>query len=415
MIFGAFERMVALRYLRSRRREGFVSVIAGFSFLGIALGVATLIIVMAVMNGFRQDIMSRILGVNGHIDVAGITYTIDDYGEKVERLKAIPGVVSVSPLVTGQVMATANGLTSGALVRGIPGLDLFEKEWISDHIVGGSLSPLIAGDGIAIGSGMARRFDLEAGDQLTLISPNGNVTAFGTVPRMRSFTVGAVFNVGMSDIDSSVVFMPLPMAQIYFKYPDSVSNIELHLDNPDDARAVARLVRGELGQGHRVLSWEETNATFFTALQVERNVMFLILTIIIVVAVFNIISGLIMLVKDKGRDIAILRTMGATRGMIMRVFFIAGASVGVVGTSMGFGLGLLVCDNIEAIRQGLMRLTGTELFSPEIYYLTQIPAQMDWNETIAVLLMSLFLSFAATLYPSWRAAHTDPVEALRYE
>ncbi len=415
MIFGAFEWMIALRYLRSRRREGFVSVIAGFSFLGIGLGVATLIIVMAVMNGFRQDIMSRILGVNGHVDVAGVTYAIDDYDEKVGRLKAIPGVASVSPLITGQVMATANGITGGALVRGLPGLDLFEKDWISDHIIGGSLSPLIAGDGIAIGSGMARRFDLKAGDQVTLISPKGNVTAFGSVPRMRSFTVGAVFDVGMSDIDSSVVFMPLPMAQIYFKYPNSVTNIELHLENPDDARAVARLVRGELGQGHRVLSWEETNATFFTALQVERNVMFLILTIIILVAVFNIISGLIMLVKDKGRDIAILRTMGATRSMIMRVFLIAGASVGVIGTLMGFGLGLLVCDNIEAIRQGLMRVTGTELFSPEIYYLTQIPAQMDWNETIAVLLMSLFLSFAATLYPSWRAARTDPVEALRYE
>ena len=415
MIFGAFEWMIALRYLRSRRREGFVSVIAGFSFLGIGLGVATLIIVMAVMNGFRQDIMSRILGVNGHVDVAGVTYAIDDYDEKVGRLKAIPGVASVSPLITGQVMATANGITGGALVRGLPGLDLFEKDWISDHIIGGSLSSLIAGDGIAIGSGMARRFDLKAGDQVTLISPKGNVTAFGSVPRMRSFTVGAVFDVGMSDIDSSVVFMPLPMAQIYFKYPNSVTNIELHLENPDDARAVARLVRGELGQGHRVLSWEETNATFFTALQVERNVMFLILTIIILVAVFNIISGLIMLVKDKGRDIAILRTMGATRSMIMRVFLIAGASVGVIGTLMGFGLGLLVCDNIEAIRQGLMRVTGTELFSPEIYYLTQIPAQMDWNETIAVLLMSLFLSFAATLYPSWRAARTDPVEALRYE
>ena len=415
MIFGSFERMVALRYLRSRRREGFVSVIAGFSLLGIALGVATLIIVMAVMNGFRQDIMSRILGVNGHVDVAGVSYAIEDYDEKVLRLKSIPGVVSASPLIAGQVMVTANGVTGGALVRGIPGIDLFEKDWISDRIVGGSLSPIIDNKQVAIGSGMARRFDLSAGDQLTLISPNGNVTAFGTVPRMRAFTVGAVFDVGMSDIDSSVVFMPLPMAQVYFKYPNSVTNIELHVGNPDEARDIANLVRGELGPGHRILSWEETNAAFFTALQVERNVMFLILTIIIVVAVFNIISGLIMLVKDKGRDIAILRTMGATRGMIMRVFFIAGASVGVTGTLLGFGLGLLVCDNIEPIRQGLMRLTGTELFSPEIYYLTQIPAEMDWNETLAVLLMSLFLSFAATIYPSWRAARTDPVEALRYE
>ncbi|HCX14042.1 MAG TPA: lipoprotein-releasing ABC transporter permease subunit [Rhodospirillaceae bacterium] len=415
MIFSAFEWMVALRYLRSRRSESFVSVIAGFSLLGIALGVATLIIVMAVMNGFRQDIMSRILGVNGHIDVAGLSYSIEDYDSKVERLKTIPGVVSVSPLVIDQVMATANGMSAGALVRGIPGLDLFEKNWISDHIVGGSLSPLITGEGIAIGSGMARRFDLEAGDQLTLISPDGNITAFGTVPRMRTFNVGAIFNVGMSNIDSSVVFMPLSMAQVYFKYPNSVSNIELEIANPDEAQDIARLVRGELGQGHRVLSWEETNSTFVTALQVERNMMFTILTIIIIVAVFNIISGLIMLVKDKGRDIAILRTIGATRGMIMRVFLIAGASVGVIGTTVGFALGILVCENIESIRRFVSRLTGTELFSPEIYFLTQMPAQMNWDETIAVLLMSLSLSFAATLYPSWRAARTDPVEALRYE
>ena len=415
MIFSAFEWMVALRYLRSRRSESFVSVIAGFSLLGIALGVATLIIVMAVMNGFRQDIMSRILGVNGHIDVAGLSYSIEDYDSKVERLKTIPGVVSVSPLVIDQVMATANGMSAGALVRGIPGLDLFEKNWISDHIVGGSLSPLITGEGIAIGSGMARRFDLEAGDQLTLISPDGNITAFGTVPRMRTFNVGAIFNVGMSNIDSSVVFMPLSMAQVYFKYPNSVSNIELEIENPDEAQDIARLVRGELGQGHRVLSWEETNSTFVTALQVERNMMFTILTIIIIVAVFNIISGLIMLVKDKGRDIAILRTIGATRGMIMRVFLIAGASVGVIGTTVGFALGILVCENIESIRRFVSRLTGTELFSPEIYFLTQMPAQMNWDETIAVLLMSLSLSFAATLYPSWRAARTDPVEALRYE
>ena len=408
MIFSAFEWMIALRYLRSRRSESFVSVIAGFSLLGIALGVATLIIVMAVMNGFRQDIMSRILGVNGHIDVAGLSYAIEDYDSKVERLKAIPGVTSVSPLIIDQVMATANGMAAGALVRGIPGLDLFEKDWISDHIVGGSLSPIIAGEGIAIGSGMARRFDLDAGDQLTLISPNGNITAFGTVPRMKSFNVGAVFNVGMSNIDSSVVFMPLSMAQIYFKYPNSVSNIEIELLNPDESQDVARLVRGELGQGYRVMTWEETNSTFVTALQVERNMMFTILTIIIIVAVFNIISGLIMLVKDKGRDIAILRTIGATRGMIMRVFLIAGASVGVIGTTMGFALGVVVCENIEYIRRILSQLTGTELFSPEIYFLTQIPAQMNWDETIAVLLMSLSLSFAATLYPSWRGSTDGP-------
>lgn len=415
MVFGAFERMVALRYLRSRRKEGFVSVIAGFSFIGIALGVATLIIVMAVMNGFRQDLFSRILGVNGHIDVTGISRSIADYEGKTEEVKNIPGVTSVSPLILGQVMATAKGYNSGALVRGVPGLDLFHKPWISDHIVEGSLSPIIDNKAIAIGYRMAAHFDLHAGDQLTLISPNGNVTAFGTVPRTATFEVGAIFNVGMSDFDGSVIFMPLPMAQLYFKYPESVTNLEIHVDDPDRARFIAENVRDVMGQGHRVLSWERTNEVFFTALQVERNVMFLILTIIIIVAAFNIISGLIMLVKDKGRDIAILRTMGATSGMIMRIFFMTGASVGVIGTLLGLGLGLLVCDNIEAIREFLQRLTGTELFSAEIYYLTQIPAEMDWRETVLVVAMSIGLSFLATLYPSWRAAKTDPVEALRYE
>ncbi len=415
MVFGAFERMVALRYLRSRRKEGFVSVIAGFSFIGIALGVATLIIVMAVMNGFRQDLFSRILGVNGHIDVTSLSRSITDYDAKTDQVKKIPGVTSVSPLILGQVMSTAKGYNSGALVRGVPGLDLFNKPWISDHIVEGSLSPIIDNKAIAIGYRMAAHFGIEAGDELTLISPNGNVTAFGSVPRVATFQVGAIFNVGMSEFDSAVIFMPLPMAQLYFKYPDSVTNLEIHVADPDAARAIAEQVKDVMGQGHRVLSWEQTNEVFFTALQVERNVMFMILTIIIIVAAFNIISGLIMLVKDKGSDIAILRTMGATSGMIMRIFFMTGASVGLIGTMLGLGLGVLVCENIETIRRGVEKLLGTELFSSELYYLTQMPAAMEWNEVISVIVMSLTFSFLATLYPSWRAAKTDPVEALRYE
>jgi lipoprotein-releasing system permease protein len=415
MMFGAFERMIAARYLRSRRKEGFVSVIAGFSFIGIALGVATLIIVMAVMNGFRQDLFSRILGVNGHIDVTSLSRSITDYDDKVNRIKQIPGVTSVSPIILGQVMATANGYNSGALVRGVPGIDIFNKPWISDHIVEGSLSPVIDNKSIAIGTRMAAHFGIDAEKELTLISPNGNVTAFGTVPRTATYPVGAIFNVGMSEFDSSVIFMPLPMAQLYFKYPDSVTNLEIHVADPDRARMIAEQVKDIMGQGHRVLSWEQTNEAFFNALQVERNVMFLILTIIIIVAAFNIISGLIMLVKDKGSDIAILRTMGASSGMIMRIFFMTGASVGVIGTLLGFLLGLLVCENIDAIRRGIEKLLGSQLFSPEIYYLTQMPAQMQWSETLSVLAMAIGLSFLATLYPSWRAAKTDPVEALRYE
>ena len=413
MIFGSFERMVAARYLRARRKEGFVSVIVGFSFLGIALGVATLIIVMAVMNGFRQDIMSRILGVNGHIDVSSSVALIN-FDDLDARIRQISGVVSVAPLVEGEVLITSDRNAGGAIVRGARGADLATRPWIAGHILEGSLDAFSHGDGILIGSRMAERFGVRAGGQLTLISPKGNVTAFGTVPRLRAFPVAGVFNIGMSDFDSSVVFMPLEMAQVYFQYPGAVTNIEVRVANPDDARAIAGQISA-LDPQLRVLSWETLNGPLFNALQVERNVMFLILTLIILVAAFNIISGLIMLVKDKGRDIAILRTMGATRGMIMRIFLLTGASVGTVGTALGFVLGLVFCDNIESIRQFLQRLTGTDLFSPEIYYLSQIPAQMDWRETLSIVVMSLALSLAATLYPSWRAARTDPVEALRYE
>jgi len=412
-MFEPFERMVAARYLRSRRQEGFVSVIVGFSFLGIALGVATLIIVMAVMNGFRQDIMSRILGVNGHIDVSA-KYQISNFDDLDNYLRKIPGVLTVTPVIEGQVMVSSDRDAGGALVRGARGQDLAAREWIADHIVDGSLEAFTRGEGILIGRRMAERFGVRAGGEITLISPKGNVTAFGTVPRLKSFPIAGVFSIGMSDFDASIVFMPLPMAQVYFKYPNTISNIEVRVGDPDQARHIAQTIRLE-HPDLRVLSWEQLNGPLFNALQVERNVMFLILTLIILVAAFNIISGLIMLVKDKGRDIAILRTMGATRGMIMRIFLLTGASVGIVGTALGFGLGLLFCDNIEAIRQFLQKLLGTELFSPEIYYLTQIPAQMDWSETISIVVMSLVLSLAATLYPSWRAARTDPVEALRYE
>ncbi len=413
MIFGPFERMVAGRYLRARRQEGFVSVIVGFSFLGIALGVATLIIVMAVMNGFRQDILSRILGVNDHIDVSSTT-ALTDFDTLAIKIREVNGVVEVTPIVEGQAMITSDKYAGGALVRGIRADDVRAKPWIADHILEGSLDEFAKGEGIMIGSRMAERYGVKAGDQLTVISPRGNTTAFGTVPRMRAFPVVGVFNVGMSDFDSGIIFMPLELGQKFFRYEDSVTDLEVRVADPDNARLIATEIVA-LQPNLRAYSWEQINSALFNALQVERNVMFLILTLIIVVAAFNIISGLIMMVKDKGRNIAIMRTMGATRGMIMRIFLLAGTAVGTVGTLLGFGLGVLFCDNIESIREFLQNVTGTELFSPEIYYLTQIPARMDWRETTSVVAMSLVLSLAATLYPSWRAARTDPVEALRYE
>jgi lipoprotein-releasing system permease protein len=415
MVFGPFERMVAARYLRARRKEGFVSVIVGFSFLGIALGVATLIIVMAVMNGFRDDMLSRILGVNGHIDVSSqMTTPLTHFDDLTATIRKIPGVTEATPVVEGQVMVSGDRGASGALVRGLRGEDIAKRKWIAEKIQEGSLEEFNRGEGILIGYRMASRFGVRVGDQLTLISPNGNVTAFGTVPRLRSFPVVGIFNVGMSDFDANIVFMPMAVAQVYFKTPDAVTNIEVSVDNPDNAQRIAVDIVSA-NPTVRALSWEVLNGPLFNALQVERNVMFLILTLIIIVAAFNIISGMIMLVKDKGRDIAILRTMGATQGMIMRIFLLAGTTVGFVGTTLGFLLGLVFCDNIESIRQFLQTLLKRELFSPEIYYLSQIPAKMEWDETLSIVLMSFLLSLAATLYPSWRAARTDPVEALRYE
>ena len=414
-MFSAFEWMVAMRYLRARRQEGFISVIAWFSLLGIALGVATLIIVMSVMNGFRQELLSRILGVNGHLSVYGVERSLTNYDRLSGRVAAVEGVVKVTPMIEGQVMAAANGQATGALVRGLKPGDLRSREILADNIQFGDLDDFMGLDSVVIGTRLARKLVLRVGDKITLISPKGNITAFGTVPRLRSYKIAALFKVGMHEYDSSFIFMPLAAAQKYFKLPQAVNYLDVVIDNPDAARAKTRDVWQAIGAQGRIYDWQQSNSSFFNAIQVERNVMFLILTLIIVVAAFNIISSLIMLVKDKGRDIAILRTMGATRGMIMRVFFLSGASVGVLGTLTGLILGLAFAENIETIRQWIQALTGTELFAAEIYFLSQLPAVVDSGEVATVVIMGLGLSFLATLYPSWRAARLDPVDALRYE
>jgi lipoprotein-releasing system permease protein len=414
-MFSAFEWMVAMRYLRARRQEGFISVIAWFSLLGIALGVATLIIVMSVMNGFRQELLTRILGINGHLSIYGETRDLTGYDALAKEVATVNGVVKVTPMIEGQVMATANGQAKGVLVRGLKPQDLRDRAIIADNILTGNLANFRGENSVLIGNRLARSMNIRVGDQITLISPKGNVTAFGTVPRMRGYKVAALFNVGMHEYDSSFVFMPLEAAQKYFQIPGGVNYLDVLITKADDAKARAADVYRTVKKPIRVFDWQQTNSSFFNAIQVERNVMFLILTLIIVVAAFNIISSLIMLVKDKGRDIAILRTMGATRGMIMRVFFISGASIGVIGTLGGFVLGLSFAANIETIRQWIQGLTGTELFAAEIYFLSQLPAEVDPTEVTTVVLMGLGLSFLATLYPSWRAARLDPVEALRYE
>ncbi len=415
MIFSAFERMVAMRYLRARRQEGFISVIAWFSLLGIGLGVATLIIVMAVMNGFRAELLGRVLGLNGHLNVySAQPGPLANFDELAASVRNVPGVVNVTPTVEGQALVTVRGIASGAVVRGVRPEDFRVRPTLSNHILRGT-ADAFGDDNVAIGVRMAQRLGLSVGDQLTLIAPQGNATAFGTVPRMRAYTIGAIFDVGMYEYDNSFIFMPLEQAQLFFRTGEAVTSLEVFVADPVQIRAQRDALQPAIAGKGRVVDWQQSNASFFTALQVERNVMFLILSLIIMVAAFNIISSLIMLVKDKGRDIAILRTMGATRGMIMRIFFLSGASVGVMGTVGGLLLGVVFCQNIESIRQFIQMLSGTELFSPEIYFLSLLPAKIDWGEVAQVTAMALGLSFAATVYPSWRAARLDPVEALRYE
>jgi lipoprotein-releasing system permease protein len=412
-MFGPFERMVAFRYLRARRQEGFISVIAIFSLLGIALGVATLIIVMSVMNGFRAELLGRILGLNGHLGVYGMSGPLPDYGPLADRIRKAPDVVKVIPLVEAQVMASAEGRAAGALVRGLTLEDL-KTGAIGQHIRAGSIDDLDE-DGVLVGTRLALKLGIRVGDDVSLISPQGNPTPFGTVPRIKAFRVAGLFELGMSEYDSNMIFTALPIAQTFFRVPDAVTSLEVFVSDPDNVRRTALEVAGILGDRGRIFDWQQANSSFFNAIQVERNVMFLILTLIIIVAAFNIISSMIMLVKDKGRDIAILRTMGATRGMVLRIFVLAGASVGIVGTLSGFILGVAFCANIETIRQAIQTLTGTQLFDPTIYFLSQLPAKVDPAEVAAVVGMALALSFLATIYPSWRAARLDPVEALRYE
>ncbi len=416
-MFSSFERAVAGRYLRARRGERFVSIIAGFSLVGIGLGVATLIIVMSVMGGFREELLSRILGLNGHLGVYGAAGPLRDFDALADKIRVVDGVVSAVPLVEGQALLTGeHGGAVGGAVRGLRQDDLRHLPFVGTGIVAGSLDDFSGTDAVAVGVGLARRFGLRIGSDLTLVSPQGMATAFGTVPRIRAYRVVAIFSAGVNDYDSSVVFLPLEAAQIFFQMQNEVSQIEVMVRDPDHVGAISRAIRARLdNMPIRVTDWTQSNNSFFAAVEVERNVMFLILTLIIVVAAFNIVSSLIMMVKDKTRDIAVLRTLGAGQGAILRIFLMCGASVGVVGTLAGTLIGVLFCRNIEAIRRVVESITGTNVFNPEVYFLTHLPAKLEWREVTQVIVMALALSLLATIYPAWRAARTDPVEALRHE
>lgn len=414
--FAPFEWLLALRYLRARRKEGFISVIAGFSFLGILLGVATLIIVMAVMNGFRKELFAKILGLDGHVVVIRTdTANFPDYEKIAKRLEAVPGVKRAMPLIEGQVIASTPALAHGSKVRGIDEEGLNALPLIAKNVKAGTLVGFERQDGIAIGTGLRRLLGADVGDRITLISPRGARTPFGVVPRIKAYKIAAVFQMGMSEFDRSIILMPLAEAQRFFNKGDAVDVLEVLVDDPENVEKSVAAMEDAGIPSLRFVTWKQRNASFFSVLQVERNMMFIILSIIVLVAAFNIISGLIMLVKDKGREIGILRTMGATQGAIMRVFLITGASIGVVGTLAGCLFAILFCWRIDEIRHFVAYLTGANIFDPNIYYLTKLPADLSLQTTGMIVLMALVLSVLATLYPSWRASRLDPVEALRYE
>ena len=438
--FSRFEFLVAGRYLRARRKERFVSAIALLTLIGVAIGVATLIVVMSVMNGFRGELLGKILGINGHFVVQTVSEKFDDYADVAKRLEGVAGVTYAIPYVEGQALASGTSDSTGVVVRGIDGSSIQKLGLLRDAAILGGWDQWDQGMGVAIGSRLAEKLGVTIGDPVTIINPNGTPTPFGKTAAIRSYPVNVIYNLGMPEFDSFYVYMPMQPAQSYFRlYEDRLkvgatmpgvmasddeigaayerlyqaTGVEVFVTEPDNIGGMRDKLQAGLDRPFAIADWQQRNATFFSALQEERVVMFVILSLIILVAAFNIISSLVMLVKDKGPDIAVLRTMGATRGAVLRIFAMTGFAIGLTGTLVGLVGGLLIAVNVEAIRSAISNFFNIPIFPPELFLLTALPSRIDGGEVTVVVLLSLGLTFLATLYPAWRAARLDPVEGLQ--
>ncbi|HEU0133197.1 MAG TPA: lipoprotein-releasing ABC transporter permease subunit [Allosphingosinicella sp.] len=416
MILSRYERMIARRYLLPGKGEGFIFLVAAISLVAVALGVAALIVVMSVMNGFRAELFDKIVGLNGHAVVQGYGGQLPDWREVVREARATPGVTEALPLIEQPLMVSFEGRVEGVIVRGMQRSDILRNPILQGKVSAGSLESLRPGeDNVAIGARLAEALGASVGGQISLISPEGRTTPFGTVPRIVSYTVSAIFEVGVYDYDKAFVIMPIENAQTLLLMGDSVGMVEVQTVDADQVGEILAPLRAKVSGRAGVADWRSMNTALFEALQVERVAMFVILSIIILVAVFNILSSLIMLVRAKTRDIAILRTMGASRRGLMKVFMTVGVIIGSIGTLAGLGLGFLLLYFRQPFVNLIQFVTGQNLWDPSIRFLTELPSQPDPFEVLAIVTMALVLSFLATLYPAWKAASTDPVQVLRYE